>query len=156
MGESARAFWPDAYRDRLRTPWFRALASAVNSGPSGNPTAPASSASPRDENSFAETGLRWVVLRRDLLLGIWHKEQDEGSTTTLQARDAYTVDQLIALLGEPAAADDTLVLWDLKGMYQNPNFRFTPDRRRTPPADTERRSAVELGLIRLGRAHQSH
>jgi hypothetical protein len=159
MGESARAFWPEAYRDRLRTPWFRALASAVNSGPPSSPSSGPTSVekiTPEPaENPFDETGLRWVVLRRDLLLGIWHKEQDEGSKTTIQERDTYTVDQLIALLGEPAAADDTLILWDLKGRYANPNFTLTPERRRTPPPDTERRSAVELGLIRLGRAHQS-
>lgn len=153
MGESARAFWPAAYRDRLRTPWFRSLSAAVNSAP-GSQSA-GSKPAERIDNPFAETGLRWVVLRRDLLLGLWHKEQDEGSTTSLSDRDAYAVDQLIARLGEPAAADDTLILWDLQGTYANPNYTLTPERRRTPPLDTERRSAVELGLIRLGRARQS-
>lgn len=147
MGESARAFWPPHYGERLRGAWMRTLSAAVSASSRPLPEPDGS------ERALRDDGLRWVVLRRDLLLGLWHGEQDRGGTQPLAERDAATIRQLTAALGPPAAADGDLLLWDLDGTYANAAFPVTPQVLATPASDVERRPAFELGLERLGRAH---
>lgn len=148
MGESARAFWPPRYADRLRGAWMRTLSAAVSAS-SRPPPEPDGT-----EAALEADGLRWVVLRRDLLLGVWHGEVDRGSTRSLADRDGDTVRLLTAALGPPAAAEGDLLLWDLQGRYRNADFPVTPEVLATPASDVERRPAFELGLVRMGRAER--
>ena len=145
MGESAPAMWPDGYRKRRGTPWMTALQNAAAAPLRPQPRLP----SKREE--LDALGVRWVVLRRDLIVGVWRNERRRNPKTPLNLRDSEAIRLLTSLLGAPQAADERLVLWDVKGTYSNPAFTATEALLTAPPRDEEVRPGFELGMIRMGR-----
>ena len=145
MGESAPAFWPSGYANRRHNSWIKALqeSSASPNRPHVAPTG--------DKSALTQLGIRWVLLRRDLIIGIWRNERSRGGKDVLKGRDAKAIAQLNVLLGEPAAADQRLILWDVLGKYTDPAFPVTGEKLATPPLDEEDRPGFERGMIRMHR-----
>ncbi|MSP55696.1 MAG: hypothetical protein EXR69_08865 [Myxococcales bacterium] len=145
MGESARAFWPSGYANRRHNSWIKALqeSAASPNRPHVEPTG--------DRSALTQLGIRWVLLRRDLIIGIWRNERSRGSKEVLRGRDAKAMAHLTGLLGTPAAADHRLVLWDVLGTYTDPASPATAEKLDTAPLDEEARPGFERGMIRMHR-----
>ncbi len=148
MGESAPAFWPAGYANRKKEPWIQALQDASASPHRQHPAPPTSPPAP---DALKTLGVRWVLLRRDLIIGIWRNERSRGGKDALRARDAAAIAQLTGMLGQPAAADDRLILWDVLGTYTDPAFPVTPEKLGTPPLEDVERPGFEWGMIRMHR-----
>ncbi len=146
MGESAPAFWPKGYAAHRHDPWIRALEDATASPFRTKP------GTPGDAEALNALGVRWIVLRRDLITALWRNERQHGGKPTREIRDAEAIRRLSLLLGPPAGADDRLVIWDLTGSWGNPNFSPCPERLLHPPPDNEVRPGFELGMVRMGRS----
>lgn len=145
MGESAPAFWTPSYIAAKRDPWLRVILDATALPHPRRPEVPRSTA------GLANVGVRWIVLRRDLVTGLWRSERDRGTRVTRDARDAEVLHRLRIILGAPSGADERLVVWDLEHRWSNPEFEASPAVLQALPLDDGQRPGFEIGMERAGR-----
>ena len=113
MGENAKVLWPPGFEKRQKNSLIRYL-KAVTRDPINAETM---NVNDIDRISLQREGFRWVVLDRQLvdsearraeeMLG---KERVNSDTLVFRSTDA-----LVKRLGQPAAADGALLVWDLEG-----------------------------------------
>ncbi len=116
MGESAEELWPKGYSERRKSVYISALTEALSSPNPLRPNPPAERA------KLYEIGIRWVVVRRDLVMKDWSAEAGFGTKQALASRQSNTIQRISSMLGRPAAADEKLLLWDVLGKYTDPEF----------------------------------
>lgn len=116
MGESAPALWPKEFKRRLSHPVARGLRAAtahrkqmvgVQSG---------------DVTIWANTDghPRWLMLRRDL-------QSEQYAINNEVPTPSLAVARLTEVTGiEPMAVEGALVVWDLSGQLQGPEFHVSP------------------------------
>ena len=110
MGENAPAFWPPGFRHRMEDPFVRFLRGATH---------PGATAQPVDESALKDIqskGFRFVVLDADALMRKVAKSPWWAENHMKRGQVAEeSVSTLVSALGEPAAVDGPLVVWDLQG-----------------------------------------
>lgn len=125
MGENASLLWPDGFKDRLRNSFVRSLVNAARHPDKPDPF------NANQKQRFVAEGFRWVVLHRDLVesdIHHWAYGRDlppeERQKAGMQAADT-----LVGLLGDPAAIDGPMVIWDLVGGATfDESLRYAPER----------------------------
>jgi hypothetical protein len=109
MGENARALWPEGFDARLKLPFMRYLARAVD-----HPERATLTKRERGRTQLVEEGFRWVVLHRDLVESVQFQRSRMAQGAGIRSDLGVAATRaLVDGLGDPVAVEGALVLWQL-------------------------------------------
>jgi hypothetical protein len=113
MGENAQVLWPEGYKTRLKSKAVKALIIAAR-----NSHEPLPHITDAQRAQLVQDGFRWVVLQRELAESYnydWEQRMQLRKGGDAEQLGISATRRLVDLLGPPAAVEDEIVIWDLRG-----------------------------------------